>query len=155
MTFPHPTLTLCQPTRGNHPTHTSIHVHKQAVPFIVSLSMPLCHARRRQNSYLNICSPLSDTKALRHPPRRNPTPGSTQLLDAVSKRHNGENPHVSSTAVYECNVRSITSTPFMSSDAMVLKHRDSLSPVERETEAVIEKELPIHIKSHRQNCYGF
>jgi len=68
---------------------------------------------------------------------------------------NGENPHINSTAVYEYNVRSITSTPFMSFDAMVLKHRDSLSLVERETEAVIEKELPIHIKSHRQNCYGF
>jgi hypothetical protein len=37
----------------------------------------------------------------------------------------------------------------MSSDAMVLKHRDSLYPAEREIEAVIEKELSIHIKSHR------
>jgi hypothetical protein len=43
----------------------------------------------------------------------------------------------------------------MSSDAMVLKHRDSLSPLERETEAVIEKELPIHIKSQGKTVIVF
>lgn len=129
------------------PLAVPIHVHKHAVPFIVSLSMPLCHARRRQNSYLNICSPYQTLKHYVTPPRRNPIPGSTQLLGAVFKNQKGENPHVNCTAIYEYNVRSITSTPFMSSDAMVLKQKDNLSPVERETEAVIGKELPIHIKS--------
>ena len=61
---------------------------------------------------------------------------------------------MNSTAVYEYNVRSITSTHFMRSDALVIKHRDSLFPAERETEATIEKELSNQTQE-KLRCFFF